>query len=602
MTRWRYGALAALALVLVSLVPHLYFFYKRGGDWNGSPPLTHGDEVVYAAYLNALIDGRPRRSDPYTGRDDSDASPLPESYFSIQFLPPTVLAAVSRTLGASSLQSFFALTLFSAAASALALFWLMRGVLADERAAAACAVTALCLGSAHLAVIHAFGGENPNNYLAFLRRYVPTAALPFFFTFCALVWRALGAGSQRSALAAAACAGASFAVLVYSYFYLWTAALAWLFCLSLLWLLARRDERVKSLKTLGLVWGLAGAALVPYFALLSNRVASTDEALLLARTRAPDLLRLPELLGFVTLIGLTFAVRAGRVKAGDRAVLFVASLALTPFVVFNQQVLTGRSLQPFHYGIFGVNYLTLAAALMAAVLIWKGRGERAGGGRFRAALAALAVAALAWGAFEGLLAGRRHLPGNTLRGAALPAMRRLGEEGRAAGRLDTRSLVFCTDVTVADALPTVAPQPVLWAPHMFNFPGVSLEEDRERLRLYLYFAGVRLDDIDPNGYEDLDRFRKYFISSLISRGRHNPQLRAGWTPITPGEVESAVRGYADFAATIDRARVERLPITFVLTSPEERVDFTNLDRWYERDGGERVGSYVIYRVKLRPAG
>jgi hypothetical protein len=28
-------------------------------------------------------------------------------------------------------------------------------------------------------------------------------------------------------------------------------------------------------------------------------------------------------------------------------------------------------------------------------------------------------------------------------------------------------------------------------------------------------------------------------------------------------------------------------------------DFANLDRWYERDAGERVEAYTLYRLKLR---
>lgn len=30
-------------------------------------------------------------------------------------------------------------------------------------------------------------------------------------------------------------------------------------------------------------------------------------------------------------------------------------------------------------------------------------------------------------------------------------------------------------------------------------------------------------------------------------------------------------------------------------------DLSNLDRWYERDAGERIGSSILYRVRLRPA-
>jgi hypothetical protein len=28
-------------------------------------------------------------------------------------------------------------------------------------------------------------------------------------------------------------------------------------------------------------------------------------------------------------------------------------------------------------------------------------------------------------------------------------------------------------------------------------------------------------------------------------------------------------------------------------------DYANLDRWYQRDAGERIGGFVLYRLKLR---
>ena len=55
--------------------------YLRGAEWNGHYAYNDIDEVAYAAYLKALIDGRPRKNDPYTGRDDSPENPQPESLF-----------------------------------------------------------------------------------------------------------------------------------------------------------------------------------------------------------------------------------------------------------------------------------------------------------------------------------------------------------------------------------------------------------------------------------------------------------------------------------------------------------------------------------------
>ena len=592
----RHAALAALLMLLLSFVPHLYFFYQRGAAWNGTLPLTHGDETPYAAYLNARFDGRPRRADPYTGRDDEPGRARHESFFSIQFLPPAVLAAAARPLGATAEQAFFALTLLAAALAALALQWMMRDALPDARALAAAAIAVLCLGSAPALASHLVG-DNSGIYLPFLRRYVPAFAFPFLFAYCALVWRAVAAreGRGRGTLLAAG-AGAAFAVLVYTYFYLWTAALAWLFCLTLLWTLAKGEGRREGWRALCVAWAVAAVALVPYFVLLSRRAPVMDEAQLMVRTHAPDFSRLPELIGLVVIVALAGAARARRLAEGDRAVLFVASLAALPLVVFNQQVLTGRSLQPNHYDTFGVNYLAAAAAAMAAALVWRGRRGRA----FPAsALVLVTLVAVAGGAYQALQAGRRYLHANTLRDSARPAMLRLRAKGRTPEGLDTRSLIYCTDLVVAGALPGLAPQPVLWAPQMYSLSGVDLAEDRERMSLYLYLQGVTFDDVDPARFQELDNFRNYFATSLISRARHHARLRVDWTPITPQEVEGALRRYADFVSKLDRALVEKYRLSYVLTSPREGANLANFDRWYERGEGERVGEFIIYPVSLR---
>ena len=42
-------------------------------------------------------------------------------------------------------------------------------------------------------------------------------------------------------------------------------------------------------------------------------------------------------------------------------------------------------------------------------------------------------------------------------------------------------------------------------------------------------------------------------------------------------------------------------LTYAVIPTDLPFDFTNLDRWYERDAGERVADYVLYRLKLRTA-
>ena len=71
--------IAAVFLAIFCLYPQFKMFYMRGGEWNGHYAYNDIDELAYASYVRALIDGRPRKNDPYTGRDDAPASPQPES-------------------------------------------------------------------------------------------------------------------------------------------------------------------------------------------------------------------------------------------------------------------------------------------------------------------------------------------------------------------------------------------------------------------------------------------------------------------------------------------------------------------------------------------
>src|SRR6267154_6628742 len=103
---WRWGALAALAISIVALYPQINLWIARGSAWHGSYVLTQGDEVAYSAYINALIDGRPRRNDPFSGRDDERNSRQPESLFSIQFVPAYLIAFPARALGISASTAF----------------------------------------------------------------------------------------------------------------------------------------------------------------------------------------------------------------------------------------------------------------------------------------------------------------------------------------------------------------------------------------------------------------------------------------------------------------------------------------------------------------
>lgn len=600
--RRRYGLLAATIVTLVAIGPQFYFCFLRGNQWQGGYAQTHGDESVYAAYLNALIDGRPRRNNPYTGRDDSPAQPAAESYLSMQSFPAVLIATIARLTHVSTAKAFIALTALVAFASALAVFWLLSLLTGDDRLAAAGVLIVLFLSSSNLVAEYLSRVGDSNNYLPFLRRYVPAAPFPFLFGYCALVYRMATAAGKRAAMLYAVGAGCLFAVLVFSYVYHWTFALVWTFCLAVIWLIFPAGRKQTAAR-FSFVLVLMLAALAPYLYLMSRLGLTTADVHFLATSHAPDLFRLPEIIGLLTLAVIAWLiVRGGRssLRADEPAVICALAFAVTPFFVFNQQILTGKSLQPFHYEVFIGNYTAALAAFLTAWFVLR-RPLRTRP-RIAPGLAlAFACAAILSGAAEAVLMTRHQLKGNLISDAARPALLRLAEVGRnpGDGTLDTRSVVYAPNFVVANSLPSTAPQPVLWAQYLFVFPDVTLAEDKERLAQFLYYKGVRFDDIDEYHFDSLDNERAYYLSSLIKRGRFNPRLSVDWQPITPDEVRGALAYYADFVATFNRDRAAHPELSYLIVNLQDLVDLTNLDRWYERDSGERLGNYTLFRVRLK---
>jgi hypothetical protein len=442
-------------------------------------------------------------------------------------------------------------------------------------------------------------------YFPFLRRYVPAVPFPFFFVFCALVWRSLSERNTRAALQQAVLAGAVFALLVYSYFYLWTAAAAWLGCLGVLWLLARPrgDGHAHAGKLFGVIALLAIIALVPYFILLSHRATTMDTVQLLALTHAPDFSRSSIKLGLIVCLALSFAAWRGLINWRSRESLFTASFALTPFLVFNQQVLTGRSLQPLHYELYIAKYVALVALVLAIALIRRGfRGREAlSSARVSARwLVCIALLALGWGLIETVVETKRHAWASLDRDEAVAVAKRLAELPAIYARSpDTQAVVLYVNLDHADISPVVAPQPVLWSPHVPAFSGVTLEENRERIYQYLYYVGEDLRKIDAGGFDALDYRRKYLIHSLIEWGHNDPAWTVNWKEIAPLDVREALRGYAEYAAAFNRERASNPALSYVVVATDAPTNFSNLDRWYTRDEGEQIGRFTLYRVRLR---
>jgi hypothetical protein len=601
--RWGWGIGAAVAVMLVSLFPQAHFMANRGRDWHGANAISHPDEVAYSAYLASLIRGHPRRFDPFTGREQ-----VPESLFSVQFVPAYAAAVPAHVFGLRAPLVFMILTPLCAVASSLAIFWFLLLLTRDERFSAAAVVIILGLGTLmagqgiarHILnlnfLIPQWIAKNvaPTSlyHLPFLRLYQPAVAFPLFFVLCAMVWLALMSSSRPRAIALAGFAGLLFAALIFSYFYLWTATFAFLTCVGGLWVLLRKSERRRAIVVLGIVFALGAAALLPYFRMLSQRAATVDAAQALVFTHRPDLFRLPEIVALFVLILLGVGIARARFRPSDPVVVFGAAFALTVLTVFNQQVITGRSLQPVHYQWFIANYCTLVALVLTAA-VWRQIGGLRSLTQNRLALIAAAALLLAFG--EVWLAASVSFEYNRGVDDSIPVSTRLAELARAQRAGIPGQVVLMSDLKLADRLPTDAPQAVLWAPRMLVFPGVSEAGNRERFLQQLYYLGYD----EKKFWTELNQLDWNFLAGLFPYNRLSPAVTGSQTPITLAELRAQLETYLDYSRSFDAQRARTPQLSFLVVRVDSQPDYANLDRWYQRDAGERIGGFVLYRLKLR---
>lgn len=596
-TRAKFGILAAFAISLLSFYPQIQLWIARG-DISEAVAYNQGlgDEVAYASYLNALIEGKPRRGDPYTGRYHSADRPQPESLFSIQFLPAYAIAVPARVLGLSASTVFIILSPIVAFSSSLILLLLLQTLTRNEHLAAAGVFVVFCLGALAAgegALANWTSGDAHFDFLPFLRRYQPASAFPMFLLFCLLTWKALTAAKHRYKYAVAV--GSLLSILIYSYFYLWTAAAAWFLTLSVLWWVLRRQDRAMIGRTLGIVFGIAAVAIIPYVFLILRGSETMVNVQALVLSRRPDLFSTAAVISAVLLLMVTVYALRGRIDISEGRFIFAVSFALLPFVVLNQQLITGRVMQPIHYKGFVTNYSLLIALVLIAGLTWrKQNGET--WKLSKRALFWIALAAFDWGFIETRHAVARGFVANDKAAEELAVYTHLkeGEDSRAQ---TSHEVVLFSDLRMADGAPVASSLPVMWAPHMAVYPGTSPSESKERLYRHLYYTGVGTSDL-----ADYLFGRKVYYGcavGLFGFDRFIDGLNPNAQPISQQEKLDELASYQRYVTRFELQQATSPRLSYFVVPVDETPDLSNLDRWYQRESAEQVGKFLVYRVSLR---
>jgi hypothetical protein len=290
----------------------------------------------------------------------------------------------------------------------------------------------------------------------------------------------------------------------------------------------------------------------------------------------------------------------GKLEWKSGKVLFTASLALMTFVVFNQQVLTGRSLQPIHYEIFITNYVALLASMLALSILVS--GQQANDEIPRRILALVTIVVFGWGIVEATGATNRNVNQARLRDDAMPVMKWLAQESNRSGfrgpdsdPANPRAVVFASPLAIADTLPTGAPQAQLFVGRLAYYGGSDAAEMKERFYQYLYYSGTGEKELA----QAISEGRFAIMASLFGIDRIIPGLAANQQRVTLEEAKAELRKYSEYINSFSRERAGRPTLSYVVVPTEAAPDLTNLDRWYERAPGEPAGLFTIYRVKLK---
>jgi hypothetical protein len=520
--------------------------------------------------------------------------------------------------------------------AAMAAFWVLGRMTGDNWYAMAAGLGVFAFGTlaAGEGAISEILFENGFSYPYFpgFRRYIPAMGFPAFFMFVGLIWKLVsrqwsvagrqppvqGVSTTPSAEADATppnqgeefkntpsiadnwllttgyclLSVACFAFCVFTYFYIWTTAAAFLGCVVLVWSVERPEGWQRDLKTIAAVGAGCIVVLVPYAYLLSQRGETMDHVQLLVNTRMPDFFRFPEYVSFTVLIILIVGLATKLLDLKDRMVLFTLALSLVAFVIFNQQVITGRSLQPIHYQVFIGNYVSVLALFAAVGVLWK---SRLGHGRTvpKIACAGIFFVAIFWGFVECHYTVRVLDEANVERDKALSVGRRL-EQLAANHFAPHRITVLSLDGIFADDMPTVAPQNILWARHQHVFAGLSWEESKERYYQQLYYTGADTRTLDW-------LLRIDFVSqiALFGWGRHTDRLSVDSKPLTYGEIAEEVRRYGAYIQDFSREKASNPLLSYVVIRSGDGANLEKLEKWYVLDEGETVGEHTIYSVRLR---
>jgi len=256
-------------------------------------------------------------------------------------------------------------------------------------------------------------------------------------------------------------------------------------------------------------------------------------------------------------------------------------------------------MQVFHFESYVVNYSTMVGLLITVALFWQPVSGRL--------LIWMAGLSFAWGLIAVGLPS--FVPLAIANDRRIPVLLRLKELSKQDGTLadllakgQASALVFSPNVRLIVLLPTWTSQGTLLDVTGVDCGSLTREERKRFFYMHLYYSKAEteplrraLNGVFDESHDELNSAR----SVIFGHARIFQQLSSQFKPLQQDEIEREIRAYETYADSFSREEALKRPITYAVVPADGNFDFANLDRWYERDAGEPVGDYILYRLKLR---
>lgn len=344
-----------LVMAFLVFMPNILFPYLAGESYRGINIGNYGaDEFQYIAAGREVLDGNSLGN--IALKEGKDWFNIQQTYVAYWLMWPVKLFRIDRVLDPAN--TYHVYGFFGVWALAILIYFFVLRLSEGDRLLAI--LTALfVIGGYQLVVAYPIR-QSPfgTDFNYYSRPTMPLFSAIGLFIYLNFLLKTIREPHWKHVF----WSGAAFGLLFYLYFYLWTFALALNGILVFLFLLKKDFLSAKSIVLATLFGLLVGAYVLVQLFLISG--SATGERIIFYHANLATRDFVFSKIAFLS--SLLFAVFSYKNKQ-DKNLILLAGIILAAWAVLNQQLITGRDLEPMHYFWYFVIPMSIVACLY---MIW----------------------------------------------------------------------------------------------------------------------------------------------------------------------------------------------------------------------------------------